>query len=116
VRKTVALIALLPIAAHAEVMDKELSFVTVLLVALFGAVATFVVARFKPWLLLVVIPLVGLFLVAHLSEVTDPFLGPAMVSEAGFLYIVVSWCAPLLVLSSAVLGFVFRKRHVKVHI
>jgi len=115
VRITIALFALMPIAAHAEVMDKELSFVTVALVALVGAVVALFAARLKPWFLLLVIPMLGLFFFAHLSEVTDPYVGPAMAREAGILYIAVSWSAPLLILLGAALGLVFRSRHVTFH-
>lgn len=95
-------------------MDKELSFATVLFVALVGAVVAFFVARLKPWFLLLVIPMLGLFFFAHLSEVMDPYVGPAMAREAGVLYIAVSWSAPLLILFGAALGLVFRSRNVTV--
>lgn len=90
-------------------MDKELSVVTVLLVAVIGAISAFLAARYMPRLLLAVIPVVGIFFVGHLLEVTDSYVGPAIAAEAGMSYIVVSWDGPLIVFINAVVGLAMRR-------
>jgi hypothetical protein len=105
--------ALFPVLGHAEVMDKELSLGAVLLWGLIGALLVFLAARLKPLLLFILIPVIGLFFFGHLSELMNPYVGPAMVAEAGQFYVFISWAAPVLVLLGGGLGFVLRRRNVK---
>lgn len=107
------LFALFPVLGHAEVMDKEASLGAVLLWGIIGGVLVFFAMRFKPLLLLILAPVIGLFFFAHLSDLMDPYIGPAMVAEAGRFYVFISWAAPVLVLVSGGLGFVLRRRNVK---
>ena len=93
-----------------EVMDKEFSFLTVLLWTLGPAVLAFLAAWKKPWLLVLILSVTVLFTYAQLSEVTDPFVGPAMRHEAGPSYILLSWCSPFIVLANAVAGLYVRRR------
>lgn len=81
---------------------------TLLGTAIVGAFAAFVMARRKPWLLFVFLPVMALFFGAHIAEVMDPSVGPAMAAEAGGLYIFVSWAAPLLVLLGGSIGLALR--------
>lgn len=113
-RHSALLLFFLPYAANAEVMNKEFSVALVLFVALGGLLAAFYVARFLPWLLIVLIPIVSLFWVAHLSEVTDKYVGPAIAQETGYFYIVVSWCSPLLFFIGASVGLAIRTRRSRV--
>lgn len=107
--------ALIPAIAHAEIMDKELSLMTLLGTAIVGALAAFLMARRKPWLLFVFLPVMALFFTAHVSEIMDPFVGPAMAAEAGGFYIFVSWAAPLLVLLGLIIGLALRYHNAKEH-
>jgi hypothetical protein len=109
------LFATLPALGHAEVMDKEFSLFTVVLWGLLGGLLAFFAARLKPWLLLVVLPVVGSFFYLQLTELMDPYVGPAIATEAGRLYIFISWAAPVLVLVSGSAGFVWRRRNVKIN-
>ena len=102
-----------PVLGHAEVMDKELSLASVLICGLSGTLLVFFSARLKPLLLLVLLPVIGLFSFDHLSELMDPHIGPAMVAEAGQLYVFYSWAAPALVLVAGGVGFVLRHRNIK---
>jgi lipopolysaccharide export LptBFGC system permease protein LptF len=104
---------LLPTWARAEVLDKEFSLPTVLAVAVVAAVLAFRVARGKPWALAGLLPIVGTFFWLHLSELLDPFVGPAMAREGGQTYVIVSWVSPLLVVAAAVIGYVLRVLHAK---
>jgi hypothetical protein len=115
-RSFVAIIALCPLFAYAEVMDKEHSLFTILVWCAFGAVAAALAARYRPWLLLLVLPSVGFFFAGQLVEVLDPFVGPAMATEAGVLYIVVSWVAPVLVLLGGGIGLFFRFHYAKANL
>ena len=111
----ILLIALFPVLGHAEVMDKEFSLFTVIFWGLLGALLVFLAARLKPWLLLVLLPVVGSFFYLQLTELMDPYVGPAIATEAGRLYIFISWAAPVLVLVTGIAGFVWRRRNVKVN-
>jgi len=104
---------LLPTWAQAEVLDKEFSFSTLIAVAVIGAIVAFWVARRRPWLLVGLLPAVGIFFAAHLSELVDPFVGPAMALEGGRAYVIASWTSPLLIVAAVVAGYVLRVHHAK---
>ncbi|MDO8286008.1 MAG: hypothetical protein Q7T69_13445 [Rhodoferax sp.] len=104
---------LLPTLARAEVLDKEFSLSTLLAVAVVGAIVAFLVARRQPWALAGLLPIIGMFFGMHLSELLDPFVGPAMALEGGKIYVIASWVSPLVVVAAAVVGYVLRARHAK---
>nr|WP_315490794.1 hypothetical protein [uncultured Rhodoferax sp.] len=104
---------LLPIWARAEVLDKGFSLPTLLAVAVVAAIVVFWVARRQPLALAGLLPIVGMFFGLHLSELVDPFVGPAMALEGGKTYVIASWGSPLLVVAAAVVGYVLRARHAK---
>lgn len=74
----VSLLASFSVLGRAEVMDREFSFVAVLLWGMIGGFLVFLAARFKPLLLFILAPVIGLFFFGHLSELIDPYVGPAM--------------------------------------
>ncbi len=104
------ILLLLPITAHAEVMDKESSELVVWAWAIAPAILAFLAAVYMRWLLLLVLPVPILFFVAHLIEVTDPYVGPAIAREAGVSYLVASWAGPLTLALGVFLGLLFRRR------
>ena len=114
-KKLLPLLLLLPLTCSAEVMDKEFSFSAVLLLAVVGSIASYFSARYKPWLLVAVLPILGILAFAHLSEVTDPIVGPAMANEAGDVYIFFSWLSPTLILVFTCYGLFVKTRHAKVN-
>ncbi len=107
------LLAVFTVLCHAKVMDKEFSLVAVLLWGLISTLLVFLVARLKPLLLFVLMPAIGLFFFGQLSELMDPYVGPAMAAEAGQFYLFVSWAAPALVLVGGGVGLVLRRCNVK---
>jgi len=109
-RATALLLLLLPVAAHAEVMDKEFSAAAVWAWAIAPSVITFLAARYRPWLLLLVLPAPVLFYIAQLLEVADRYVGPAIAREAGTPYLVASWGGPLALVMGLLLGLVARSR------
>jgi hypothetical protein len=94
--------------AYAEVMDKEPSLMQNTVWGLVGSALCLLVARFKPWLLLVVVPLPAFYFLSLLSEIHDPFVRPAMLSEAGKLYICNAYGLGGLMLASIFSGLWWR--------
>jgi hypothetical protein len=111
-KKLLPLLLLVPEMAHAEVMDKEPSLLAVWGWAVISAALLFAVVRFRPWLLFGVAPLPALFFYGLLSEVIDPFVGPAMLREAGNVYIVSSWVVPVLPIAGVFAGWWLRRRRI----
>lgn len=95
-------------SAHAEVMDKEPSLTQNILWGLVSSTLCLLVARFKPWFLLVVAPVPVFYFVALFSEMNDPFVGPAMLNEVGAVYIYSGYGLGVLVLASIVVGLWWR--------
>jgi hypothetical protein len=110
VRGSYLLTLLLPLAlGRAEVMDKEPSLTLVLGVVIAGAVGAFFASRYRPWLLGVVLLVVGVFFAGQYAELLDPAVGPAIRREAGILYVLMSWSG--LFIAGAVIGLLIRRRH-----
>lgn len=93
-RATALILLLIPVTAHAEAMDKEFSAAVVWAWATVPALIAFFVGRYRPWLLLLVVPAPVLFYIAQLLEVTDHYVSPAIAQEAGASYLVASWGGP----------------------
>lgn len=53
----------------------------------------FFLARKHPAFLFLVFPLVFMFASLHFSEINDPFVGKAIIREAGYSYVVQSYIA-----------------------
>jgi hypothetical protein len=71
-----------------EVMDKEPPLAQTAILYCVLAVAGFLLAQKRWWFGLAVLPVVALFAWADVSELRDPFVGPAIVREAGLLHVV----------------------------
>ena len=83
-----------------ELMDKEPPLAQ--RAALYGILCLVgaLLARKRWWFGLAVLPIAITFGLADMSELRDPFVGPAIISEAGLLHVVV-WYA--LVLASIII-------------
>lgn len=95
-------------SSHAEVMDKEPSLAENIIWGVAGSVLCFVAARYKPWLLLVAAPLPILYFLNLAGELQDPFVGPAILNEAGKIYIYSGYGLGVLVLVSIFAGLSWR--------
>ena len=102
--------ALVPAIARAEVMDKEFSLSTLVVANLVGAVLIFVAARMKPAWLALLIPVAAVMFWAQVSELLDPYVGPAMVTEGGPIYVVASWAAPVIATVACAAGLLLRRK------
>lgn len=96
--------------AQAEVMDKEPSLSVVLVVAAVFAAAGFGAARYKPAILLGIVPLSMLLSYGHISELQDPSVGPAIAREAGTAYVYGSWGGMAAVAVAMLVGHALRSK------
>ena len=103
-------ILLLPSVAFAEVMDKEFSLGTVGAGVFLCTLFVFVAARYRPAALVVALPIAAWFFLMQLSEITDRWVGPTISSEAGHLYVWLSWSGPVFSLFALCLGLWRRNR------
>src|SRR5262245_55624356 len=98
----------------AEVMDKEPTLAWVWTTfAILGLLGTGL-ALVNRWLVLLVFPVTFLFAWILLDELHDPFVGPAIVSEAGRWYVIQCYLAILLGLAGPSVVLVVRRRRLTV--
>jgi len=100
----------LPLLARAEVMDKEPSMASVLAMTAVAGLLGFLAARFKPGLLLVLLPISGVLFAAQLLEVTSLDVGPAILREAGAWYVTAAWVGPFVQIFAVGAGYWLRRR------
>jgi len=103
----IIIVSFFPLSAHAEVMDKEPSLLFVFLCGAFGSVAILITARYKSILLILVAPLPLLYFYALLVEINDPFVGPAILKEAGTFYVNSAYVLGCTVASSIPIGLLW---------
>lgn len=95
--------------AYAEVMDKEPSLVSSYLWGTIGTLVCFLSARFKPWLLLLAAPLPLIYFMGLIYEISDPYVGKAIINEAGMSYVVSSYILSAMIMAGIVVGLWLRK-------
>jgi len=95
-----------------EVMDKEPTLLVVWGAAILLGVVGYAAARFRRWLVLPVLLLIAFLAWSQLGELTDPFVGPAIIQEAGRGYLIQSCAALALAVILCVLGLAPRRRAV----
>jgi hypothetical protein len=93
-----------------EVINKEPSIRTVWGAALVLGLVGFVAARFRRWLVLPTIAVIGFLAYWQLSELADPTVGPAIIQEAGRGYLIQSCVAVAVAVLLSVLGLVPKRR------
>jgi hypothetical protein len=109
---TLALVTLISRVAHAEVMDKEPTLLQTWALSRIGGGLAFGVARFRWWLGAIIGVLPTAYFLGLWQEVHDPFVGPAIRSEAGASYVWSSAIATLVWIGLAGTGVIagFRRR------
>ncbi|HVG34222.1 MAG TPA: hypothetical protein VM911_14120 [Pyrinomonadaceae bacterium] len=98
------------LAALFEVMDKEPPLLQVWILFLTLGIGGFLLCRYRRWMLAVVLPLLFFFISIHLMELHDPFVGPAIVSEAGQSYVTQSYLVMALAVSLPFLGIAMSRK------
>ena len=101
---------LVPLPALAEVMDKEPSIAALLTFGVCGGIASGLAARFRPWMLWLLFPMVLFYFGVQLSELRDPVVGPAILQETGPSYIWASWASLVIPAAGLLAGAVVRRR------
>jgi hypothetical protein len=100
-----------------EVMDKEWPLWLVLAVFLGLGFIGMLLCRKWPMTVIVVLPLIVLAAIAHVRELTDPYVGEAIKHEAGVRYVVLSYSAigssVILLVVGAFQGWARRRQMVK---
>lgn len=109
------IIGVFPSVVAAEVMDKEYTLAQIWIVSIAGAACSFALCRWRAWLVFILFPLAFLLPSVVIRELWDPYIGPAIVREAGYGYVIQSYMAALLVIVGHTSGVVlwFRRRSSK---
>ena len=87
-----------------EVMDKELSLVQIWVGSLVLGVGGFFLAKYRYWLMALVLVIAAVLGWSQLSELRDPNVGPAIIQEAGHSYVVQSYVAMAIALVLPLIG------------
>ena len=89
-----------------EVMDKEPTLLAIWAASLVLGLLGFAAVRFRRWLVLPVLAVIAFVAWSQLGELADPFVGPAIIQEAGRGYLIQSCAAVALAVIISVLGLV----------
>lgn len=92
------------LAFYFEVMDKEPELIEIWLFYAALAVTGFCLTRFRYWLLAIVFPINVLLGIGWLIELHDQHIGPAILREAGYAYVLQSYLAIVLAVVLPSLG------------
>jgi len=95
--------------AYAEVMDKEPSLMSNYMWGFIGSLLCYMSARYKPLFLFLVSPLPLIYFFGLILEINDPFVGKAILNEAGLSYILSSYILGAIILVSIGIGLWLRK-------
>jgi hypothetical protein len=98
------------LAVAQEVMDREPSLAFVWLVFLVIGAGGYWGAKARGWLLAPVLVLIALATWVMLHDLFDRHLGPAIIEEAGWSYVIVSVLAALVAAAMTIAGFRARQR------
>ncbi len=93
-----------------EVMDKEPALRTVWGAALLLGLVGFLAARFRRWLVLPALGVIGFLAYWQFSALVDSAVGPAIIEEAGRGYLIQSCAAVAVAVLLSVLGLVPKRR------
>jgi hypothetical protein len=103
------LLLLIPLTAHAEVMDKEPSLAVLSWSALIACTLSYFAARRAPWTLFAVLPASAAWFGSSAWETLSPDVGPAILAEAGMFRFAVPWVGLAAIVLFTALGL-WRRR------
>lgn len=93
-----------PMRHMLDVMDKQPSLRAIWGAAVLLGVMGYLATRFRRWLVLPALALVGLAAWTELGELLDPLVGPAIMQAAGMWYVAQAGAAVALAVIVCVLG------------
>ncbi len=108
---TFSLLLVSSFSVYAEVMDKEPTQGSMILWGVIGSLVAIFSVRFKPWLLLLALPFPALYFYGLILEINDPYVGPAILNEAGPIYIYSAYLLSALLVFSPFIGMIWRKHN-----
>ena len=93
-----------------EVMDKEPSLIFIWISSILLGVGGLLLSRYR-WRMTAIIVVIALTVAyAQISELRDPFVGPHIVREAGYGYVVQSYIAVVISILLPSLGLIMKLR------
>jgi hypothetical protein len=93
-----------------EVMDKEPSLGAIWLTFLLLGALGYLGSKNLPWLVAPALVAIAVATWVLLQDLLDPFVGPAMIVEAGWGYVILSGVAALAAAVMTIAGYRSRKR------
>jgi hypothetical protein len=96
--------------AASEVLDKEPGQLLTWGWSVIAAGIGYGLCRLRPWLGAVSLPLGLLLIVAIVLKLADPFVGPAILAEAGWPYVASAVAATIVIVSGHAAGIVAHRR------
>ena len=99
-----------PTTAMAEVMDKESSSTSMLLGMVLMAGASVALAKARWWGSLAILPFSGMFAVATMLEIQDPYVGPTIYAEGGWSYLAIAYGFSIVAVILPILAAGFARR------
>jgi hypothetical protein len=93
-----------------EVMDKESSLLVVWTSSLLLGIGGLLLSRYKWWMVIIVIALALVLALAQIEELRDPSVGPAIVREAGYGYVLQSYVAAAISILLPSIGLIMKWR------
>ena len=102
----------IPQQAFAEVMDKEPTLFAIWGYALICSLMCFLAGQYKWWLPIIISPIAIFFPLATIIETLDPHVGPAILNEAGWSYVLQAYAATFLVLLSIITRIIMGRNNI----
>ena len=95
----------------AEVSDKVPTVGSIWIVAAVISAACLFASAWRRLTALAALPIIALWAVIITSEIRDPYVGPAIVSELGRGYVTQAYIAAVVPLVSVAIGFLIRRHN-----
>ena len=93
-----------------EVMDKEPTLVAIWISSIVLGIGGLILCKYKWWMATIVIAIAVVLALDLLLELHDPFVGPAIIREAGSTYVLQSYIASTISIFLPLLGLILKWR------